>query len=265
VSQAERLRSLKRLGRRRHRDQERRFLVEGPQAVRELAGWCPDSVVEVMLAEHRNEAARSVGEAARAAGVPVTEVSDRALGGLTETENPQGILAVSRYLPELDLGGLEPVAGTGIVVVLHDVRDPGNAGTILRTADAVAAQGVVFAGHSVDPYNGKVIRSSAGSLFHVPFTRAPQTPSALEALDASGFRVLGTRLDAPLVLGEHDCGLDAPTAWVFGSEAHGLPDGLPLRESVRLPIYGAAESLNLAAAAAVCLYASATAQRGISD
>ena len=152
-----------------------------------------------------------------------------------------------------------------LVALLANVRDPGNAGTVLRTADAAGAQAVVFADASVDPYNGKCVRASAGSLFHLPVVAGARLEDAVAAMRAAGLRIVaadgraGRSLDDPDVqerLGE-------PTAWMFGNEAWGLPPDLVALadEPVAVPIYGKAESLNLAAAVAVCLYASVRAQR----
>jgi RNA methyltransferase, TrmH family len=152
-----------------------------------------------------------------------------------------------------------------LVAVLAEIRDPGNAGTVLRTADAAGAGAVVFAGDAVDPYNGKCVRASAGSLFHVDVVRAADPVAVVEALRTAGLTVLATT-----GYGDHDLDdladagrLAAPTAWLFGSEAHGLPAALTAAADarVRVPLHGRAESLNLAAAAAVCLYASARALR----
>jgi TrmH family RNA methyltransferase len=172
-------------------------------------------------------------------------VPPEVIAAMCETVTPQGVVAVCGFLPFV------PPAAPRLIVILHDVRDPGNAGTILRTADAAGADAVYFTGDSVDPYNGKCVRSTAGSLFHVPFTSRPLSEVPLE-----GMQVLATSGAGTRDLREVD--LSLPTAWVFGNEAHGLPDlGFP---TVSIPIFGRAESLNLASAAAVCLYASATAQ-----
>jgi TrmH family RNA methyltransferase len=150
----------------------------------------------------------------------------------------------------------------GLVVVLVEPNDPGNLGTILRTADAVGADAVVVAG-GVDVYNGKAIRASAGSLFHLNVVIDVNADEVFAAAD--GFTTLATAglgavdLDDLIDGGE----LSARTMWLFGSEAHGLPESTLDRadHTVRVPLYGRAESLNLAAAAAVCLYASARARR----
>jgi RNA methyltransferase, TrmH family len=153
-------------------------------------------------------------------------------------------------------------------VVLVNVRDPGNAGTVLRTADAAGADGVIFSDASVDPYNSKCVRATAGSLFHLPLVMDVPVAQAVGAMREAGLRVLAAdgRAGRPLdEAGPDGRGglLGGPTAWLFGNEAWGLPaDVLALADDVAaVPIYGRAESLNLAAAAAVCLYASAHASR----
>jgi RNA methyltransferase, TrmH family len=182
---------------------------------------------------------------------------------LAQTVTPQGLLAVCRFI-DVPLERLV-AARPRLVVLLANVRDPGNAGTVLRTADAAGADGVVFSDASVDPYNSKCVRASAGSLFHLPLVAGCTLQEATAALRGAGLRVLAADGGADRTLTEKsgDGTLDRPTAWLFGNEAWGLPaDLLALAdEAVAVPIYGQAESLNLAAAAAVCLYASASAQR----
>jgi len=168
--------------------------------------------------------------------------------------------------PRRDPGGLPSQPAPRLVVVLANVRDPGNAGTVLRTADAAGADGVIFAGASVDPYNSKCVRSSAGSLFHLPVVLGVRVNDAVAALRDAGLAVLAADGSATLGLDDPELAgqLARPTAWLFGNEAWGLPADLAALadERVAVPIYGRAESLNLAAAAAVCLYASARAQHG---
>jgi TrmH family RNA methyltransferase len=252
----------RRLQRRRDRDTAGRFLAEGPQAVRE-ALTVPGVVHEVFatgaaLARHADIAA-----AAGRAGAPVSPVTDDALAALAETVSPQGLVAVCGQLDVPLARALD--RRPRLVAVLAEIRDPGNAGTVLRTADAAGAGAVVFAGDAVDPYNGKCVRASAGSLFHVDVVRAGDPGAAVTALRAAGLTVLATTGYGDTDLDDlaDDGTLARPTAWLFGSEAHGLPAALTdaADARVRVPIHGRAESLNLAAAAAVCLYASARAQR----
>ncbi|MEW2385414.1 RNA methyltransferase [Micromonospora sp. NPDC047707] len=252
----------RRLQRRRDRDAAGRFLAEGPQAVRE-ALTRPRTVLELFGTPAALDRYTDLAARAAAADVPVSEVTDEALAALTETVAPQGLVAVCRHLDvPLDTA---LARGPRLVAVLAGIRDPGNAGTVLRTADAAGAQVVVFAGEAVDPYNGKAVRASAGSLFHVDVVRAPDPLAAVAALRAAGLAVLATTGYGADDLDDlADAGrLAAPTAWLFGSEAHGLADELTAAADarVRVPLHGRAESLNLAAAAAVCLYASARAQR----
>ncbi len=245
--------------RRRYRDQTGTFLAEGPQAVREaLAGR---HVTELFVEPGRGH--ETLAAEAEQANTRVDYGDGPALAALTETVTPQGIVAICRHL-HVDLRAVAS-GRPEFVVVLAGIADPGNAGTVLRTADAAGADAVVFPDGSVDPYNGKCVRASAGSLFHVPVVRGGTPEAAVDALRASGLAVLAA--DAR---GGHDLDdladdgrLAGRTVWLFGSEAHGLPAELASMADarVRVPIHGRAESLNLAAAAAVCLYASARAQR----
>ncbi|NJP34867.1 TrmH family RNA methyltransferase [Micromonospora thermarum] len=252
----------RRLQRRRDRDATGRFLAEGPQAVREALDR-PRTVLELFGTPAALDRYADLAARAAADDVPVSEVTDEALAALTETVAPQGLVAVCRHLDvPLDAA---LARGPRLVAVLAGIRDPGNAGTVLRTADAAGAQAVVFAGEAVDPYNGKAVRASAGSLFHVDVVRAADPLAVVAALRAAGLAALAaTGYGADDLDDLADAGrLAAPTAWLFGSEAHGLPDELTAAADarVRVPLHGRAESLNLAAAAAVCLYASARAQR----
>jgi len=248
------------LHRRARRDAERLFLAEGPQAVREAVAEGPDAVREVFAAPEAAQRYAELLDAAREAGVEVSPVTDRALESMAETQHPQGLVAICRYR---DVALREALRrGPGLVVALVGITDPGNAGTVLRTADAAGADAVIFTDGSVDAYNGKCVRSSAGSLFHVDVVRGADAATLPGALRDAGLRVLAADLRGAAGLYELD-GLDRPTGWLFGSEAHGLPARVAdaADERVKVPIHGRAESLNLAAAAAVCLYTSARAAR----
>jgi TrmH family RNA methyltransferase len=200
---------------------------------------------------------------ATGAGIPVHVISGEAMSELAQTVTPQGMLAVCGFVDV----PLEQVSSAHprLVAILANVRDPGNAGTVLRTADAAGADGVIFADASVDPYNGKCVRASAGSLFHLPVVAGSRLADTADALRAAGVRIIAADGRAGHSLDDRKVGelLSTPVAWLFGNEAWGLPAELLAMadESVAVPIYGKAESLNLAAAAAVCLYATATAQR----
>lgn len=257
-----RVQAARRLAKRSFRSAERRFLAEGPQAVREALAR-DGTVLEVFVTAEAGDRHADLLSAAAEAGVPAQLVSGEVMASLAQTVTPQGLVAVCRFVD----AGLDEIkaARPRLVAVLAEVRDPGNAGTVLRAADAAGAEAVVVAGASVDIYNGKCVRASAGSLFHLPVATSVPVTDALAALRSAGLRVLAaegtgaTDLDALADAG----GLAGPTAWVFGNEAWGLPWEIRALadDVVRVPIHGRAESLNLASAAAVCLYASARAQR----
>ena len=262
TASATRIKAARRLTKRAFRERERAFLAEGPQAVAEaLATGAPVSGLFVTGPAQARHA--DLVDAAAAAGIEVQLVSGEVMGELAQTITPQGLLAVCDFvdvpLDRLDNGKLR------LVAVLANVRDPGNAGTVLRTADAAGADAVIFADASVDLYNGKCVRASAGSLFHLPVVAGGRLPATIAALRQAGLRILAADGRAGSALDDPGTGeaLSLPTGWLFGNEAWGLPDELlALADaSVAVPIYGRAESLNLASAAAVCLYASASAQR----
>ncbi len=152
-------------------------------------------------------------------------------------------------------------ASPRLVAVAVEISEPGNAGTLIRVADAMGADAVVLAGNSVDPYNGKCLRASAGSIFTIPVVSEPDATGALAAVAEAGLQVLATTVDGEVSLDDAD--LSGPTAWLFGPEAHGLPADLAdmATRRVRIPMPGNAESLNVASAAAICLYQSARAAR----
>lgn len=257
-----RVKAARRLTKRAFRRRERRFLAEGPQAVRE-ALELPGVLVELFATAEAESRHPDLLAQAEVSGAPIFRVGGEAMAELAQTVTPQGLLAVCAFVDV----PLEPAldAAPSLVTVLAHVRDPGNAGTVLRTADAAGSDAVVFTDASVDPYNGKCVRASAGSLFHLPVVVGSRFDVLIPALKESGLTVLAAD-------GAGECSLDAaldsgrlagPTAWVFGNEAWGLPREIlgAVDDVVRVPIYGRAESLNLATAAAVCLYASARAQR----
>ena len=248
-----------RLAKRSFRGKERRFIAEGPQAVREAV----PHLIEVYVTPDAAERHADIVAAAHTAGVTVLTATAEVIAEMSDTVTPQGIVGLCRFLdtPFEDILATRP----RLVAVLANVRDPGNAGTVLRCADAAGADAVVLTDASVDLYNPKAVRASAGSLFHLPVAVGVPVETVVDGLRAAGVRLLaadgaGERdLDAELDEGT----MGGPTAWIFGNEAWGLPEETrALADAVvRVPIHGRAESLNLATAAAVCLYASARAQR----
>ncbi|CAM5643179.1 MULTISPECIES: TrmH family RNA methyltransferase [Streptomyces] len=261
-----RVAAARRLARRNFRGKERRFIAEGPQAVREavahrFAG--ERTLVELFATPEAAERHADIVGAVRAAGVPVHYAADATIAELSQTVTPQGLVGVCRFLdsPFEEILAARPK----LVAVLANVRDPGNAGTVLRCADAAGADAVVLTDASVDLYNPKSVRASVGSLFHLPVAVGVPVEQVVAGLRGAGVRIVAADgagaadLDAELDAGT----MSGPTAWVFGNEAWGLPEETrALADAVvRVPIHGKAESLNLATAAAVCLYASARAQR----
>lgn len=252
-----RVRAARRLARRDARAELGLFLAEGRQAVTEAVA-VPDRVVEVFAEPGKHEDLRG-----RVPGVPWQLADPQAMAALSGTVTPQGIVAVCRRLdvPLESMLDRRP----RLLAVCADVRDPGNAGAVVRCADAAGAAGVVLTGDSVDVYNGKTVRASAGSLFHLPVALARDPAATVPALQRAGLTVLAADGYGEVDLDDAaDAGLLVRrTAWLFGNEAWGLPAelGALADHRVRVPIHGRAESLNLATAAAVCLYASARAQR----
>jgi len=228
------------------------FLAEGPNLVEAAAAR---GVVEEIFA--------TAAAAARHQGMlrdfPVTLVTEPASKALSDTVTPSGLIAVCRIPdPRLDVVLAEKPA---LIAVAVDLSEPGNAGTLIRIAHAMGAAAVIFAGQSVDPYNGKCLRSSAGSIFALPVITEPDTAGLLAQLRSAGLQIVATTLDGDTSL--DDALLAAPTAWVFGPESQGLPGAVTALADRRvlIPMSAGAESLNVAAAAAICLYQSARAHR----
>jgi TrmH family RNA methyltransferase len=251
----------RKLLRRAGRDRAGRFLVEGAQAVREAVRYA--RVRELFVTAEVADRHPDLVVAAADAGARISPVTRKAADSLSDTVTPQGLVAVCDLLdvPVATALGRRP----SLVAVCAGITDPGNAGTVIRVADAAGATAVLLAGDTVDPHNGKAVRASTGSVFHLPLARDRDAGAVLDACRTAGLALLVA--DAGGELDLHDPGSDAvlagPVAWVFGGEAHGVPADLAAQADhrVRIPIHGRAESLNLAAAAAVCLYASAAARR----
>lgn len=254
---SDRVRTIKALGRRAARDKTGTFLVEGPQSVRELLRHAGDAAREVYLTEGADARHRELRADAMAVGVEVQLCTDQVLGAMADTPHPQGVLAVAQRV-DVPLADALAGVGRGYVAVLTEVRDPGNAGTVIRGADAFGAAAVLISSASVDLYNPKVVRSTVGSLFHLPVVVGHSPQEILDACGHAGLRLLAADGSGSVSLPAAD--LDIPHAWVFGNEAHGLSAEILARcdQAVAVPIVRA-ESLNLAMAATVCLHASAAA------
>lgn len=238
------------------------FLAEGPQAVREALA--AEAVTELFVADASLQQHRDFVDRAIARGVPVRLAGADEVAGLGDTVTSPGLVAVCR---SVDVSLTDALAGTPrLVVALGQARDPGNAGTVIRSADAFGADAVLLSAGSVEVHNPKTVRASVGSLFHLPISAGDDLADQVAAARDRGLQVLGADgagdhdLDALTAAGD----LTRPTLWVFGNEAWGLPaeDRALVDRVVSVPIHPRVESLNLATAAAVCLYATAAAQRG---
>jgi len=257
-----RVRGVAKLGKKDHRADTGLFLLEGPQAVGEALTYRPELLIELFATPTAWDRYPELSHAANDAGLEVEFVTEQVLDAMADTVTPQGIVAVCRQFPTSlkDIFSETP----RLIAVLDEVRDPGNAGTIIRAADAAGADAVILTGRSVDLYNPKVVRATTGSLFHVPVAVNLELPAVLERAHAAGVQVIAADIKGTDLLEARNRGILAnPTIWLFGNEARGLSDeNLALADSaIAVPIYGHAESMNLATAASVCLYESAFALR----
>ena len=256
------LRSARRLLRRKERKLAGRFLAEGRSAVSEALG-SPAYVAEVLVADNLIDRYADLLNRAASHGVPVWHAPATAVAEVSDTVTPQGIVAVCQ---NVDISLAEALTDSAKLVVLCDrIRDPGNLGTVIRCADAFGADAVLVSDNSVDIYNAKAVRASTGSLFHLPLVLEVDLSMAVAGARSIGLQVFGADGGATLTIEDlsRSGDLARSTMWVLGNEAWGLPADRAeqLDRLVALPMYGRAESLNLSTAAAVLLYATATAQR----
>ena len=246
----------RRLLKRGFRESDGLFLAEGPQACREAAAT--GKVKELFLTQEAFDRYSEIVSAVDESGAEIIICTEAVIEQFSSTVSPQGMTAVVRMWDQdpSELFASNPK----LVVALTAVRDPGNAGSVIRVADAAGAQGVVMSSDSVDLFNPKVVRSSVGSIFHLPISVGQELADTISSARAAGMQILAADANGVSLYGGVD--LAKPTMWVFGNEAWGIPaEVLELvDEVVSIPIYGQAESLNLATASAVCLYASAQAQ-----
>jgi TrmH family RNA methyltransferase len=251
-----RVRAVAKLARREARQETGLFLLEGPQAVAEALRFRDDLIVDLFATPTALERYPDIARGAAESDIEIEFVTEPVLEAMADTVTPQGIIAVCRQFPTSVRDILSD--GPKLIAILEEVRDPGNAGTIIRAADAAGADGVILTGRSVDLYNPKVVRATTGSLFHLPVAVGAELETVLERARAAGLTILAADIKGgDLPEARADGTLAKPTAWLFGNEAHvALAD-----RAVRVPIYGEAESMNLATAASVCLYESAFAQR----
>jgi len=257
-----RVRGVAKLAKRDARSQTGFFLLEGPQAVTEALTYRSELLVELFATPTALDKYPEIARIADEIGLEVEFVTEDVLDSMADTVTPQGIIAVCKQFPTSlkDILASEPK----LIAILEEVRDPGNAGTIIRAADAAGADAIILTGRSVDLYNPKVVRATTGSIFHIPVAIAADLETVIEKVKGYGLQILAADIKGADLLEARTTGvLDKPTAWLFGNEARGLNDEhFALADSaITVPIYGHAESMNLATAASVCLYESAFAQR----
>ncbi|WP_159614815.1 RNA methyltransferase [Glutamicibacter sp. JC586] len=281
-ARAEKVKAVARLANRKGREATGEFLVEGPQAVREAlkAHLTDDNLVQaVYVVGGFLESHEEFEQLLDQTQVPTRIVTGEVLHAMADTQTPQGILAVAAIAqPQLS----EVLAAKPkLIAVLCRVQDPGNAGTVLRAADAAGADAVILTKGSVDIYNPKAVRSTVGSIFHLPVLSNIEFEHLVQAAKATGNQILAAdgygaknldELQDAAVLRAHASGegpeadqpaLESSTIWLFGNEGQGLEESekQAADHAVAVPLYGVAESLNVGTAATVCLYASARAQR----
>ena len=255
---SERVAMVRSLSSRSTRERTGRMVAEGPQAVREAVRFAPDRVRDVYVTDGARTRWPEIVSDALEAGRYVHPTSDDVMTKMSP--DAQGVLAIldrtETTLVDLLLAAPQPQ----LIVICEELADPGNAGTIIRAADAAGADGVILTSGSVDVTAPKVVRSSAGSLFHLPVVRDAGLAESVAALRAAGMTVLAA--DGG---GEHDVETSPlianPTVWIMGNEAHGVSeDARELADAVvSIPLRGHAESLNVAMAATLLLYASSRA------
>ena len=257
-----RVRAVAKLARKAARSETGLFLLEGPQAVAEALTYSPHLIVELYATPTALDRYTDIGQTAVDAGVDIEFISEEVLDAMSDTVTPQGFIAVCKQFPTAlkDIFAAKPK----LIAILEEVRDPGNAGTIIRAADSAGADAVILTGRSVDLYNPKVVRATTGSLFHLPVAVEATLSDVRARARTAGLQILAADIKGDDMLQARNSGLlTAPTAWLFGNEARGLTDDdlLYADRSISVPIYGRAESMNLATAASVCLYETAFAQR----
>ena len=256
------VRAVAKLAQKQRRMEAGMFLVEGPQAIREALAHRPELVVDVFLTPGAKDRYSDIVQLASSEGIELSLATDAVVDHMADTVTPQGIVAVCQFHSV----ELETILATGAthLVILHEVKDPGNLGNIIRTADAAGANAVIITGDSVDVFNPKVVRASTGSIFHIPLVTKAGLSVTISQLKDAGIRVLAADARGRDLVELRSAGeLAKPVAWMLGNEAHGLSDEAEALADVvvSVPIYGTAESLSLPTAAAVCIYETAFAQK----
>lgn len=245
------VKDIRALNGKKHRDETGLFIAEGQKLVRDAVegGW-PVHMLAYAAASAGEEAIGSLAARAKSSGGTVLEVSAQVLEKITRRENPQNVVGVfrQRLAPESAIGR------DGIWIALDRVRDPGNLGTIIRTADAAGLAGVALVGASCDPFGLETVRATMGSIFHVPVARTGED-GLLARKAAEGARLIGTHLTAATA-DYREADYRAPLILLMGNEQQGLTEKLAgaCDQLVRIPMREGADSLNLAVSAGLVIY-----------
>lgn len=254
ASQNPRIKYIRKLSQRGFRERERKLLVEGIRLVEEAlaSNWRAESFIYTLEAVQSERGARLLAEA-EVKCRHILPVTPAIMAEISDTETPQGVMAVL-WQPDYALADVLPPGQSSLVVVVDGVQDPGNLGTIVRSADAAGATGVILLKGTVDIYNPKTLRSTMGSLFHLPVVPAEDVPAALKYLTSAGITlIVGDPADGAPV---YDINLKVPVGLVVGNEGTGPGNGVLQFEYVKvtIPMPGRAESLNVAMATSILLY-----------
>jgi len=246
------IKRLRSLSEPRHREQERAFLIEGvkmvEEALRDDAGVNMVVAAPALVQHH----GKGVLKLAESKGIEVLWISERLMHALSDSKTPQPVLAevrMKQYSEETLLAD-----SAGLIVIAHQLQDPGNLGTIIRTAEAVGASGIVVTPHTVDPYSAKAIRASMGSILRLPLVRIGHATTFIKTCRQKGFQTAATVLSGDTT--HVDIDLRKPTVVILGQEGSGLPQDImaDVALHVRIPMATTIDSLNVATSAAVILY-----------
>jgi TrmH family RNA methyltransferase len=240
------------LKQKKFRDSENKFIIEGLHLVQEAvsSNYYYNKLEKIYISEKYVDPA--VSRLVKSAGVPFEEIPERQFQKISETQNPQGILALVEKFTHKKLD----YKNITTVLVLDTINDPGNLGTIIRTAWWFNADAVLLSKNSAEPYNPKVVRASQGALFNIPVYEEINLEEELEALSHENFNIYLADLNADNDISWFHFN-QSPSAFVFGNEAHGIrPDIINSKSytRIKIPSYSDCESLNVAISAGIILY-----------
>ena len=238
------------------RKQEKKFVVEGVRLVEELMKY-PEKIEAIFYSSKTNDNKRAADilKKARLKHIPCWLVSNDLIISISDTCTSQGIIALAHAF-EYELEDLL-LKDKCILLLLNEIQDPGNLGTIIRAADAFKATGIILSKGTVDLYNPKTLRASMGSIFHLPIATSADILDTIKMLDEMGAMLLASSLRSDLCIDKVD--LTQNICFIIGNEARGLPDEIVMLSDkvITIPILGSAESLNVALSCAIMLYEAA--------